>query len=123
MTDKVYIAGPMTGIPQFNFKSFDIAVRDLQARGYFIIFSPADHDRELLGKPLDWLPSETDAEGYWQKWITPDAPSLRRMLGDDLAWIAENATHLYMLKGWERSRGAMAEHALGVALGLEIMYE
>jgi len=32
-------------------------------------------------------------------------------------------THIYMLRGWERSKGARAEHAVAVWIGLEIMYQ
>lgn len=119
----VYVCGPMTGIYHFNFPAFDEARDFLLETGLFdTVFSPADHDRKLLGKELDWLPEASDTKA-WAKWAIEYAPSLRQMLGEDLAWIAQNATHLYMLKGWERSRGAVAEHALGVALDLEIMYQ
>ena len=41
---RVYLAGPMTGLPQFNFPAFDNAEKDLQARGYDVV-PPADlHD-------------------------------------------------------------------------------
>jgi len=41
----------------------------------------------------------------------------------DCDWICKHATHLYMLKGWENSKGAMAEWTLAKCLGLEIWYE
>lgn len=126
MVKKVYIAGPMTGYEYFNFPAFDRA-KFIMINGYGFepenVFSPADHDRELLNKPKDWIPNEEDSTGNWKAWAMPDAPSLRKMLGDDLAWIASEATDIYMLKGWERSSGAKAEHALAVALGLEIKYQ
>lgn len=121
MTTKVYIAGPMTGYERFNFDAFDTAAYTLRKQGKEV-FSPADHDRELLGKSRDWVPSVSDSEGPWLKWGIPNAPTLRTMLGDDLRWIAQHADALHMLKGWEKSRGAITEHALGVALGLEITY-
>lgn len=121
----IYIAGPMTGYKRFNFEQFDTAKWHLD--GLFgsqaEIFSPADHDRNLLGKSWDWYPEESDTEGPWVKWAIPNAPSLRTMLGEDLSWIAKNATHIFMLKGWENSKGARAEHALAHALGLEFMYK
>jgi hypothetical protein len=133
---KCYIAGPMTGIPSFNFPAFDDAKEYLifgditTYKDTFVrpvdwqeVFSPADHDRELLQKDYEWYPGKNDHDGEWKRWTIPDAPSLRRMLGDDLSWIAENATDMYMLKGWERSNGARAEHALAVALNLNIMYQ
>lgn len=115
----------MTGRVHFNFLEFDNA-RDRLLEEGFEVFNPADHDRFLLDMPPNWLPEENDTEGPWLKWKDGsfgNAPSLRDMLGADLNWIAKNASHIYMLKGWEKSRGAIAEHALAVALGLEIIYE
>ena len=123
--NKIYIAGPMTGIPKFNFPSFDAQARLYRRLGY-VVFNPADHDRQLLGKPEDWEPKEEDSIGSWKAW-NPErfgyCPTLREMLGNDLAWIAQEATHINMIKGWENSRGARAEHALAVALDLVILYD
>lgn len=118
---KIYIAGKMTGVTQFNFPMFD-KIRDKLLKEGFEVFSPADHDRFLLGKPEGWLPEEKDSEGPWIKWSIKNAPSLRTMLGADLAWIAAHADGIVMLPGWEDSKGANAEWALAKALGLEIRY-
>jgi hypothetical protein len=48
--------------------------------------------------------------------------SLRRALAYDTNWICTEADAIFMLKGWEKSRGATAEHALAIALGHEIIY-
>lgn len=113
----------MTGLPQFNFPSFDGTTKRYQAMGYEV-FNPADHDRKLLNKPDGWLPEESDSEGPWKFWSSKieNVPTLRDMLGADLAWIAKEATHIHMLNGWENSKGANAEWALAKALGLTIYY-
>jgi hypothetical protein len=36
--------------------------------------------------------------------------------------IIDNLPDMYMLPGWERSRGAKAEHTIAVELGLKIIY-
>lgn len=118
---KIYIAGPMTGHEYFNFPAFDVSAYEYRQRG-FEVFSPADHDRSLLGRSSDWMPAESDSVGPWKAWGLDNAPTLRDMLGADLAWIAAEATDIHMLSGWERSNGARAEHALAVALGLDIHY-
>lgn len=121
---KVYIAGPMTGYPQFNFSTFD-TFRDLYKKFGFEVFSPADHDRMLLGKPMNWMPTEADHTGDWKAWapsVTPLVPTLREMLGADLQWIAKEATHICMIPMWEKSSGANAEWSLAKALGLTIHY-
>jgi hypothetical protein len=133
---KIYLAGPMTGYKHFNFPKFDAMAYRLDKEGWDV-FSPAANDRELLGKPKGWIPqlSDTNIEigeiGYakggnrqlWQAWHTEkyDLP-LREMLAHDLAWICKEADAIAMLPGWERSRGACAEHATAVCLGLEVQY-
>ena len=118
----------MTNIPQFNFPTFD-TFRDLYKNFGYDVFSPADHDRMLLGKSSTWIPKESDSIGPWKAWsptVMQDTkkplPSLRDMLGADLDWIAKNATHIAMIPGWENSKGATAERALALALGLVIHY-
>lgn len=43
---KLYIAGPMSGWPNYNFESFDMARDSLCEAGHEVI-SPADMDREI----------------------------------------------------------------------------
>jgi hypothetical protein len=122
---QIYIAGPMTGYEYFNFQEFDKWRDYYEALGYNV-FSPADHDRSLLNKTLEWMPTEEDSVGPWKSWA-PEAtqgklPTLRDMLGADLQWIAKTADSIHMMKGWENSRGANAEWALAKALDLEIRY-
>lgn len=127
MVNKVYIAGPMTGIEKFNFPMFD-TFRDLYKKMDYEVFSPADHDRSLLGRPKDWMPDESHQDFGWRQWnpkamaTEGELPSLRDMLGADLAWISRNATDIVMTPGWEKSNGARAEWSLAVALGIRIHY-
>ena len=105
----IYIAGPMTGYPDFNFPAFDEAVICLIDRGWYgAIISPADLDREQGIEP--------DANGDIANFDYKAA--IRRcvdaMFGCDT---------IYMLKGWELSKGARMEHALAICLDLEIIYE
>jgi hypothetical protein len=118
---KVYLAGGMTGIEFFNFPAFDGASAALRFVGHDV-FSPAENDRRLLGKPANWLPSEADSDGPGTAWSFEGAPGIRKMLGDDVAYICHEADAIAMLPGWEHSRGARAEHALAVALGHKVMY-
>lgn len=121
MTYKVYLAGPMTGYNKFNFPAFDFWRQFLVNAGHEV-FSPAENDRRLLGKDIFWTPGDGDHDGAWKYWTIPNAPDLRKMLGDDLQWIAQNATAIAMMPGWEKSSGANAEWALAKALGLKIFY-
>ena len=128
MSKKIYIAGPMTSIPYFNFPTFD-TYRDLYEKFGYEVFSPADHDRRLLGREDGWIPSEFDMVNEWKAWspnavptLSTKLPTLRDMLGADLNWIAKHATHIAMIPGWEKSAGANAEWNLAKALGLTIHY-
>jgi hypothetical protein len=116
----VYIAGPMTGYPAYNFDTFfEVEAAAEKFFGRPNIFNPARNDvvRHALE---DLLTSEGPAAcGQWLL----DHPlrfSLRAALGEDLAWISEHATDMVLLPGWEKSKGALAEVALAKALGLLI---
>ena len=106
----VYIAGPMRGLPNFNFPAFDKARDEYEARGFNPI-SPADLDR-LAG---DDTISPEDAE-------KPE--NQRRFVARDVAVLQglrpENGDRVAVLPGWEKSRGASAEVFLGRWLGLRI---
>ena len=112
----MYIAGPMQGYPNFNFPAFHDAAAIWRKMGYEV-FNPAENDKDSQGvEPDKLVPSgnmaELEAAGF----------SRRRALSEDLAWIAANATHIYMLPGWEKSTGAYAEWAAAKAVGAHIYY-
>jgi Domain of unknown function (DUF5664)/Domain of unknown function (DUF4406) len=101
----IYIAGPMTGYPEFNFPAFD-AARDYLERDWNVI-SPADMDREL---GFDAAVDE----------VTPEF--LRDAMRRDInAVMAVDA--VYALAGWEQSKGASAEVALAEWRGIPVHYE
>lgn len=91
----LYVAGPMRGLPQFNFPEFDRVSDLLRLRGYRVI-SPADLDRDA-GIELNHVGSD-------QEFI--DA-CIRR----DVDAILES-DGLALLDGWDRSVGATAEVGL-----------
>jgi len=104
---KIYVAGPMRGLPNYNFPAFDAAAVDLRARGWAVV-SPAEHDREI----------GVTAE-------TPDnftATDLRDMIMWDLDQVSR-CDAVYFLRGWENSKGARTEHALAIFLGKELIYQ
>lgn len=113
LTWKVYLAGPMRGIPQFNFPAFADATVKLRNEGYEV-FSPAEHAISLHG------------QSFWDN-INGDEVNLplgfdrRALLAADLNWICREANAVALLPGWETSKGALAEMATALALGLEII--
>lgn len=102
----VYIAGPMTGLPQFNFPAFDRAAEALESLGH-TVFNPAQMDRDV-----GFDPNESEAS----------ADFLRDALRRDLSAICTHADAIAMLPGWERSDGAKIEWALATRLGLKVIY-
>lgn len=112
---KIYLAGPMRGVPYFNFPAFDEAAAKLRAEGHEV-FSPADHDRKIHGgdKFLNATGDDEQAE-------REHGVSRRKLLGDDLAWICAEADAIALLPGWRNSTGATAEHATAIAIGLKVI--
>lgn len=102
----VYVAGPMRGIPNHNFPTFDIAALALQ-RLAFYVFNPADFDRQM---GLDEATTDED--------VTPQI--LRDCLDRDLNAICR-CTHIALLPGWEASRGVRPEAILAQTLGLSFL--
>ncbi len=103
----------MRGIPNFNFPAFDFAAAKLRAMG-FEVFSPADHDR-TLNADIENNPTGDEA-------LIKSGHTIRDFLGGDLAWITAHADTIALLPGWENSKGANAECAAGIALGLSIFH-
>ena len=111
---KIYLAGPMRGIPYFNFPAFDEAAEALRAQGHFV-FNPAEKDREMHGPDVNNSPTGELTD------ITGSGFSLREALAIDLAWICAEADAIALLPGWQSSKGAAAEFVTGVAIGAEII--
>src|SRR5271167_1909008 len=111
---RIYIAGPMRGIENFNFPAFHKAAAELRALGHEV-FNPAEKDIEKYGyKLLNSAGDENEASsqvGF----------SLRDALAMDLEWICQHADAIALLPGWRKSKGATAEHATAVALGHTII--
>jgi hypothetical protein len=122
--DAYYIAGPMSRIEAYNFPAFFEVEEAMQASpifpGDFVnIFNPARHDCERHGL-MEILEKEgPKAAGQWLL-DHPQDFSMRRAMKDDLTWIADYATAIVLLPGWENSSGANAEVALAKTLGLRI---
>lgn len=111
---KIYVAGPMTGIPFFNYPAFNAAAARLRGEGHEV-FNPAENDIATYGcdvsNPTGDVAQAAAEHGF----------DRRAILKTDLAWICEHAEAIHLLPGWRNSTGALAEHALGVALGLTLV--
>lgn len=110
---KIYVAGPMRGLPEFNFPAFNKVTEELRSSGH-VVFNPAERDLSTGFDPTGM--KGTDEE------LSDKQFNLREALRDDMVWICMEADAVYLLPGWEKSRGAKAERALAEALGLEIVH-
>ena len=114
---KIYLSGPMSDIPNFNFPAFDKAAAHLRSLGHEV-FNPADKDRERLGDDF----AAKNAAGNIQE-ATKQGFNLGDALADDCRWICKEAEGIYMLHGWEGSSGAKMEHLLARCMRLKFFYE
>ena len=113
---KIYVAGPMRGIPEFNFPAFHSAADKLRTDGHFV-FNPAERDNEKHGTDI----SKGNLSGCEETAAKEHGFNLREALGADLVWICAEADAIALLPGWENSKGAKAEKATAEALGLDVI--
>lgn len=112
---KIYLAGPMRGIPQFNFPAFFHAARQLKKQGH-VVFNPAERDMSQYGEAVCHT-ATGDVRDVAHLGITA-----RECFAADTAWICEHAEAIALLPRWSQSRGARAEKALAEALDLNVIY-
>lgn len=109
---KIYIAGPMSGIPQFNIPAFDAAAARLRAVGYDAV-SPAELDDPKTRKAaLDSPDGEIKDTLNGETWGD--------FLARDVKLVADSIDAVALLPGWEDSRGAQLEVFVARLCGLPI---
>lgn len=93
---RIYVAGPMSGIADFNFPVFNAAAAMLRYSGW-TVENPAEH---ALADNLEWA----DYMAY------------------DLTRLGLCGA-IYLLPGWSTSRGAKIEKSLAAELGMDIRFD
>lgn len=93
---RVYVSGPMTGLPDLNFPAFRAAADRLRAMGHDVV------DPSTLGEPDGWC---------WEDFLRRD---LRHLLDCDA---------ICLLDGWWKSRGARLEQHVAAKLGYTVILE
>ena len=99
---RCYLAGPMRGIPNFNFPAFFEAEEFLVSLGH-TVFNPARRDEEQYGKEVSNSP-----DGNLED-VASAGFSLREALAADTRYICLEADAIALLPDWECSKGATAE--------------
>ena len=126
---RIYLSGPMTGQKDLNRKAFADIAFTLQSKGHFVInphdLSSAFGTAEEIAYSFQELYLLEDG-GYASKEKNDDAEDdaklARAVMETDLAAL-RTCDAIYLLKGWENSRGAKKELAEAIAHGLIIKHE
>lgn len=93
---KLYIAGPMTGLPELNFPEFERVTQRLRALGHEVV------------SPHEVCPDKT------MLWCDAMKKDIVVLLDCD---------GLVRLKGWECSKGASLEHHIAQQLDMYVVDE
>jgi nucleoside 2-deoxyribosyltransferase len=91
---RIYLAGPMTGKPDLNFPAFHHMAAQLRSQGFEVV------------NPAEVNPDQTMP---WEECMRRDIAELVR------------CDYIYLLPGWEQSKGATLEHHIADRLGMGIM--
>ena len=91
---RIYLSGPMTGLPEYNYPAFNAEAARLRALGY-TVENPAENP----------APEREEWELYMRA-------ALRQMLDCDA---------VAFLPGWQHSRGANVEIELAGHLGMDVI--
>jgi hypothetical protein len=91
---RVYIAGPMSNMPDFNYPAFNAAAAQLRAQGLHVE-NPAENS--------------PPACGTWEGWMRKAIAQL------------VTCDEVVLLPGWSSSRGAQVEYDLAKTLGMSVL--
>ena len=99
----IYLAGPMTGLPKLNYPKFRRKAAALRRTGWRVVSPVEIADAMGLREPVNevLLKAVVDVE-------------LRALRGCDA---------IYVMKGWEASRGTRKEVVVAISFGLKILLE
>ena len=91
---RIYIAGPMTGLPELNFPAFNAEAKRLRSLGFDVV------------NPAEVNPDHS----------MPWAECMRRDIAELVTCDA-----IRLLPGWKSSKGATLEHHIAERLGMAVM--
>lgn len=106
---RVYVAGPMSGMPDLNFPAFHREAARLRAEGFDVV-NPAE-----INGGADELVTMAGMDGLQL------AAHWRACMRNDIAHLV-TCDAIVMLPGWERSRGATLEHHIARSLGIAVVH-
>ncbi len=98
-TTTVYLSGPMSGLPDNNFHTFNAAAYSLRMVGYSVV-NPAELQTDVTG---------LDEQTAWREFMKVD---IKMLVGCDA---------IVMLPAWPESRGACLERSIAQGLSMRVM--
>ena len=93
----IYLSGPMTGLPDYNYPAFNAMAAQLRRHGFTVV-NPAE------------LNADRPDGAVWSDYLRRDIAALM------------GCTHIVLLPGWKNSRGARIEVSLAGDLGMSIHF-
>lgn len=106
---KLYIAGPMTGIPEYNFPAFMRAAEVLRQNSYEVV-NPAELD--MQNPEMAKVLAKATAP-----WGCPEGMTLKDFMKRDLPALLE-CDGIVLLPGWATSAGVKIERAVAGGVGM-----
>lgn len=94
----IYLSGPMTGLPDYNYPTFHRVTSQLRQSGHRV-YNPAEFPHD--GDPKDF--------------------PIRKAFASYCNFICLEACTVVLLPGWKHSKGALAEHQLALNCGIDII--
>lgn len=91
----IYLAGPMTGLPDLNYPAFNETASELRRLGHTVL-NPADNV----------ICADTPKDKIWLAFMRLSLPQVAQ------------CEIIYKLAGWENSKGASIEVQLAIDIGI-----
>ena len=94
---RIYVAGPMSGLADMNYPAFHEATARLRAKGWHV------------ENPAENPDPHVDASCHWTAYMRMGVSQLM------------TCHAIYLLPGWQQSKGASLEYLIAQRLGLQVM--
>ena len=92
----------MTGIANLNLDAFCAAAKELESRGYIVV-----NPHDLIIPPI----IGESTQDYYERCMAIDLE------------VIEHCDGIFLLPGWQASKGALREYGRAIELGLKILHE